>query len=169
MARGVPLDPELIERIRGLATAGKGREAIVRELGVSRGSVDKYAPPGSFDRTATAAAVKAQQIDAAARRAAQQQRYLDIVDELQERAVAEYEHAQPAGADGEIRRWTTVRPPARETADLMRAATAASNAELRLADYKARDNHDDAREVVLSFGLAVRSAQLPDDEPAGGA
>jgi uncharacterized protein YkwD len=111
-----------------------------------------------WDRSKTAAAVAAQTVDYAARRAVIQQRYLEIAEELQQRAVAEAEHAQPAGADGEVRRWLTRRPEPREVADLMRAATAATNAELRLADYRSRDNHDDAGEIVLAFDVAVRRA-----------
>lgn len=158
------LDPGKIAEIRRLVADGLGRNEVARRVGCAISTVTRYSPPGSFDRAATAAAVKARQIDMAARRAEQQRRYLDIVDELQERLVEEYEHAQPAGADGDVRRWKTKRPPARESADLMRAASAATAADLRLADYKDRGSGaDEAREIVLQFGIAVRAADLGDD------
>jgi hypothetical protein len=158
MPRGVPLDPELVERIRQLADSGMSRDGIARELGVSRWSVDKYSPPGSFNRAATAAAVKAHQVDCAARRAVQRQRYLDIVDELQDRATAGYEHAQPAGAEGTVRRWTTSRPPARETSDLVKACTAASLAELKLAEHASAQSPDAARSMLAKLADALEAA-----------
>lgn len=128
------LDPEKVAEIRRLAEAGVTAYRIAKTVGCSQASVHKYAPEGSFDRSATQAATEAHKADASARRAAQRHRYLDIVDELQERALGEYEMAQPAGVDGEIRRWTMPKPPARETSELVRAATAATAAEIRIAD-----------------------------------
>jgi hypothetical protein len=158
MSRGVPLDPELVKRIRELADSGTSRDGIARKLGVSRWSVDKYAPPGSFDRAATAEAVRTQQIDAAARRAVQRQRYLDIVDELQDRATTAYDHAQPAGAEGVVQRWATKRPPARETSELVKAATAASLAELRLAEHASAQSPEVARSMLAKLADALEAA-----------
>ena len=163
-----PVSDQEIAQIRRLHAAGSSANAIARELGRSPGTITRVCRRIglTFDRSQTAAANAAAAVDFAARRAEQQREYLEIVDDYQGRLRSEYEHAQPAGAEGKVRRWKTSRPPAREAADLMRVASQATAAELRLADYKARDSHDDAREVVLQFGLAVRSAQLPDDEPA---
>lgn len=162
-----PLSDDECASIRRLHGEGLALRAIAREVGRAPSTVARFCEREglSFDRSQTAAAVAAVQVDFAARRAAIQQRYLDIADELQQRATARAEHATPAGADGAIRRWTTDRPEPREVADLLRAATAATNAELRLADYRARGSHDDARDVVLQFALAVRNAELPDDTP----
>ncbi|QOR55786.1 MAG: hypothetical protein YHS30scaffold324_18 [Catenulispora phage 69_17] len=157
---GNPITEAEVEQIRRHHAAGLSLNATAKALGRPVTTVRRAALKAglSWDRTRTEAAVKAAALDFAARRVLIQQRYLEIAEELQLRAVAEAEHAQPAGADGEVRRWKTKRPEPREVADLLRAATAATNAELRLADYKQRDNHDDAAEIVLSFDVAVRQA-----------
>lgn len=164
---GKPITADELEQIRRHHAAGLSLNATAKAVGRPLSTVRRAAVKAglSWDRSRTAAAVAAHAVDFAARRAAQQQRYLALVDEIQDRMAAEYEHAQPAGADGAVRRWTTERPPARDMADLMRAATAASNTEVRLADYRARDGGEDARNVVLEFGIAVRATQLPGDEP----
>jgi len=164
---GRPITAEEVEQIRQHHAAGLSLNATAKALGRPLTSVRRAAMKAglSWDRTRTAAAVAAQKVDFAARRAAQQQRYLELVDEIQQRMAAEYEHAQPAGSEGKVQRWKTTRPPARDLADLMRAATAASGAELRLADYRSRDNHDDAGEIVLAFDVAVRRAYAEQQQP----
>lgn len=146
------LDPEKIAEIRRLAAEGVSAYRIAKQIPCSPASVQKYAPPGSFDRTQTAAAAQAHHADASARRAAQRMKYLDIVDDLQQRALAEYEMTQVGGVDGEVRRWTTVKPPARETSDLVRAAAAATAAELRIAD---RDDDGNLAQAVSLLDALV--------------
>lgn len=65
-----PVDPETRARIEALAAEGMARNAIARELGISSSTVTKYAPAGSFDRSASRAAVEARQWDARAARTA---------------------------------------------------------------------------------------------------
>lgn len=165
---GKPITDAELDEIRRHHAAGMSLGATARAVGRAVSTVrDATKRAGlEWDRSKTAAAVAAHTADYAARRAAIQQRYLDIAEELQRRALSAAQHAQPAGADGEVRRWTTERPEPREVADLLRAATAATNAELRLADYHSRDGGEDAKRIVLEFGLAVRAAQLPGDDPA---
>lgn len=162
-----PLSDAEIAEIRRLHGEGSSANGIARQLGRAPSTVTRACERLglSFDRSQTAAAVAAHQVDFAARRAVIQRRYLDIADELQQRATAVAPHAQPAGADGEVRRWTTERPEPREVADLLRAATAATNAELRLADYRAKGSHDDARDIVLAFDVAVRGAYAAQQQP----
>lgn len=136
--------------------------AIAKQVGCSRSTVGRYAPPGSFDRTRTKAATEAAVADAAARRAIHRQRYLDLVDELQERAASKYEHTAIGGVDAELRRWTTDRPPARETADLVRAAQIASMTELRLAE---KDDDGGLKQAVSLLDNLVIS--LGRDESRG--
>lgn len=162
-----PLSDDECASIRRLHGEGLALRAVAREVGRAPSTVARFCEREglTFDRAQTAAAVAAVQVDFAARRAVIQQRYLDIAEELQQRAVTAAPHAQPAGADGEVRRWVTDRPEPREVADLLRAATAATNAELRLADYRARDSHDDARDIVLAFDVAVRGAYTAQQQP----
>jgi hypothetical protein len=157
-----PLSDAETATIRRMHADGASLRAIARETGRHVTTVSRWCKREGlkFDRARTAAATAAASVDFAARRAVIQQRYLDIADELQQRATAAAPHAQPAGADGEVRRWTTERPEPREVADLLRAATAATNAELRLADYRARDSHEDAGEIVLAFDVAVKRAYV---------
>lgn len=164
---GNPITDAELAEIRRHNAAGLSLGATARAIGRPISTVRDAAKRAglAWDRSKTAAAVAAATVDYAARRAVIQQRYLDIAEELQQRATAKAEHATPAGADGEIRRWTTDRPEPREVADLLRAATAATAAELRLADYRAKDSHQDAADIVLSFDVAVRNAyaaQQPD-------
>ena len=168
---GNPITADEVEQIRRHHADGLSLNATAKALGRPVTTVRRAALKAglSWDRSRTAAAVAAAAMDAAARRVAQQQRYLDLVDEIQQRMAAEYEHAQPAGSDGKVRRWKTARPPARDLADLMRAATAASGAELRLADYRSRDSHEDAGEIVLAFDVAVRKAYAEHQQPAADA
>lgn len=165
-----PLSDAEIATVRRLHGTGASANAIARELGRSPSTITRLCRREglSFDRAQTAAAVAAHQVDFAARRAVIQQRYLDIAEELQQRAISVADHAQPAGADGDVRRWRTDRPEPREVADLLRAATAATTAELRLADYRARDSHDDARDIVLAFDVAVRGAYTAQQQPDAG-
>lgn len=166
-----PITAEEVDQIRRHHADGLSLNATAKALGRPLTTVRRAAMKAglSWDRTRTAAAVAAQKVDFAARRATQQQRYLELVDEIQQRMASEYEHAQPAGAEGNVQRWTTKRPPARDLADLMRAATAASGAELRLADYRSRDSHEDAGEIVLAFDVAVRKAYAEHQQPAADA
>jgi len=164
-----PLSDAEIAKVRRLHGGGASAGAIAKELGRATSTITRACGRLglSFDRSQTAAAVAAHKVDFASRRAEQQQRYLAIVDELQQRAVSTADHAQPAGADGDVRRWRTERPEPREVADLLRAATAATNAELRLADYRSKDSHDDARDIVLAFDVAVRGAYTAQQPDAG--
>lgn len=161
-----PLSDAEIAKVRRLHSGGASAGAIAKELGRAPSTVTRLCGRLglSLDRSQTAAAVAAHKVDFAARRTEQQQRYLAIVDELQQRATAEAKHAIPAGADGEVRRWKTDRPEPREVADLLRAATAATNAELRLADYRSKDNHQDAADIVLAFDVAVRKAYVAEQQ-----
>lgn len=161
------LDPEKIAQIRKLAADGATLYRISKTVGAAHATVRKYAPEGAFDRTATAAAVKAHQVDAAARRETQRLRYLDIVDEYQHRALEEYEHAQPTGAEGIVQRWKTRRPPARDGKDLIAAANMATTAELKLAEYKDRDGGTEGIASILDFDRQARE-QYDANHPAAG-
>lgn len=156
------LTDETIAQIRSLAVGGMARNEIARQLHVSAAIVTKYAPTSSFDRSATAAAVRAHKIDAAARRAVQRDRYLDIIDDVQARALAAYEQTALAGVEGDVRRWSTDRPPARETAELVKAANMATMAELRISDHDSDGGLDEARSVLDGFmdAVARRASEL---------
>lgn len=162
---GEPLEPERVADIVRLAGEGVSAYRIAKLVGVSSSTVHKYAPAGSFDRSAMAVAVEAHKVDAAARRAVQAQRYLDIVDDVQRRALEAYEQTALAGIEGEVRRWKTERPPARETAELVKAAQAATMAELRISDHDKTGPVDEAGAVLDSFmdAVARRAAELGDD------
>lgn len=72
MTVAVPISAEQRDRIVALAARGMSRNAIVREVGVSGGTVRKYAEAAgySFDRSKTKKATAAAKIDNAATRAA---------------------------------------------------------------------------------------------------
>lgn len=78
-----PVTPELRARMKALAAEGLGRNAIAREVGVDGGTVTKYAKRDgySFDRTQTALAVMARQIDLAEIRQTLARKFLMVADE----------------------------------------------------------------------------------------
>lgn len=65
---GRPVDPELRARVLELVAEGKGRNEIAREVGLGAATITAIAPEGSFDRSASAKAVRARQVDMAEQR-----------------------------------------------------------------------------------------------------
>lgn len=150
------LSENTITEIRRLASAGSSLSSIARELGVSLASVHKYAPKGSFDRSATAAAVKAHQLDAAARRAEISQRLLGIIEQLAQRMGAEHTSFGWFGKDGTYRQKTHPLPPAAEMRQFAGALASLAATHVRLEQFQAGDEHQDARDAIIAFGNAVR-------------
>ncbi len=88
--RGRPVDAETRARIQQLHKAGRKRNEIARELSLSPSTVSKICGELglNFDRSSTAAAVEAHQIDAKARRAALVARGYKRAETLYERLEA---------------------------------------------------------------------------------
>lgn len=157
-----PLSARSIKAIRRLAVEGKSLGAIAREVGCSRASVSKYAPPGSFDRTRTEAAAKAHQLDAAAKRALLAERTADIALRITERMVDEYVSFGWFGKDADYQEKTTVEPPAAEMRAFAGALSSLTSQHLRLVDHDSDGGLDEARSVLDGFmdAVARRAGEL---------
>jgi ParB-like chromosome segregation protein Spo0J len=162
------LDPDKVAEIRRLAAEGVTAYRIAKTLGCSPATVHKYAPAGSFNRSTTAAAVHAHQLDAAARRERIRLKLLIVAESAAERAVTTYSRTEPTGAEGDLTTWTTKLPPARETKDLVQAAVAASAQELKIAEYKDREDYSDATDTILGFGREIRAQIAAEDAQQAG-
>ncbi|HEY1820425.1 MAG TPA: helix-turn-helix domain-containing protein [Trebonia sp.] len=158
------LSAKKIETIRHLAADGRSLSSIARELHVSPSTVHKYARPGSFERTQTAAAVQAHQLDAAARRAAISERLLTIVDQLADRMGSEYLSFGWFGKDGEYRHRTHPLPPAGEMRQFSGALSSLMATHLRLVAQDSDGGLSDAVSVLDGFmdAVAERAAEIRD-------
>jgi hypothetical protein len=122
------------DRVAELHAAGKSRAAIARELKRSPSTVGRVADALglSWDRTATAAATEARQVDLAARRAELAATLLDDAFRLRDRLWAPYVDKVVAGQFAEV---VTVRhdlPPAAETRNLITSVAVAIDKHLAL-------------------------------------
>lgn len=157
-----PLGEDEIRRIVELAQAGLARNEIARRLQVSATTVTKYAPPGSFDRTGTALAVRAHQVDMAAKRAELAQRLLDDAARLREQIWKPTKIYNFGGKDNTYNEKTVDEPPFDAKRTLMQAATTALAAHLRIVDHDSDGGLDEARSVLDGFmdAIARRAAEL---------
>lgn len=158
------LSAEKIAEIRALAAGGMSLTAIARQLKVSMSTVHKYAPPGSFDRAAPAAAVKARQTDLAARRAQLAANLLEDAERLRAQMWQPGVVYAFGGKDNDYNEHSVAEPPAAEKRTLMQAATVAAAAHLRLVDHDVDNGVDEARDVAKA--IAAGLARLFPEPPA---
>lgn len=159
-----PLGDDVIDRIRELAAAGVARNEIARRLQVSTGTVTKYAPRGSFDRTGTALAVRAHHVDMAARRAQLAQKLLDDAARLRQQIWEPTTIYNFGGKDNTYNEKHVDEPPFEAKRTLMQATTTALTAHLRLVDHDSDGGLDEARSVLDGFmnAIARRAHELGD-------
>jgi len=150
------LDPGKIAEIRRLAAEGVGRNEVARRVGCAISTVTRYAPAGSFDRAATAAAVKARQTDLAARRAALAANLLADAERLREQMWQPGVVYAFGGKDNDYNEHPVDEPPAAEKRTLMQAATAAMTAHLKLIDHDVDNGVDEARDVAKAIAEGLR-------------
>jgi len=159
-----PTPDDVIERIRDLAAHGLGCNEIARQLGVSPRTVSRYAPEGSFDRTATAAAVKARQADMAQRRAALADNLLADAEKLREQLWEPTTIWSFGGKDNTYNEKQVQEPPFDAKRTLMQAVSTAVNAHVRLIERDGDGTIDEAKSVLDGFmdAVARRAAELGD-------
>lgn len=157
-----PLGEDVIRSIRELAEAGVARNEIARRLQVSATTVTKYAPAGSFDRTGTALAVRAHQVDMAARRAELAQKLLDDAVRLREQIWKPTKIYNFGGKDNTYNERAVDEPPFDAKRTLIQAAATALTAHLRIIDHDSDGGLDEARSVLDGFmdAIARRAAEL---------
>lgn len=161
------LDPKIVAKIRRMAGEGVARNEIARRLKIGTRTVTKYAPPNSFDRTATAAAVKAHQIDAAARRAEISQRILDGVEHALDDLAGDHLAFGWFGKDADYHEKLLERMPPAEKRALAATISSLMGTHMRLEQFNLGDEHQDARDAIVSFGNAIRemvNSEQPEPE-----
>jgi predicted transcriptional regulator len=161
-----PTPAELVERIRELAAQGLGRNEVARRLEVSPRTVSKYAPAGSFDRSATAAAVKARQVDMAERRAVLAENLLGDAERLREQIWQRALVYNFGGKDNTYEEHELEEQPTDAKRTLMQAVATAVNAHVRLVDHDGDGGLDEAKSVLDGFmdAVAQRAAQYRDGD-----
>jgi hypothetical protein len=152
---GKPLPAETVAEIVRLAGEGLGRNEIARRVGVSVAAVTRHAPEGSFDRAATAEAVKARQVDMAERRG---RLASDLLDEVA-RLLADMRSGHLAfgwyGKDGDYRERQLDEPPPADKRALAGAASSLLSQHLRLVDHDSDGGVAQAEAVIDAFMDAV--------------
>lgn len=173
MAAPITDDPELQANVRRLHAAGRGRNEIADELGVSRASVSKVARAHglTFDRAeqvATANAVRT--ADLAARR-------LDTAEDLQAAAERLYDQLfQPHtywdwGGKGHLYdERVQPQPTPGDKRAIMSAIATALDRSMRLAPADGGSSADDVRSMLGRLGnaLAGEFGDPPGDDGDGG-
>jgi len=159
-----PISDDVVAQIRALAARGVSRDEIARRLKVGRGTVSKYAPAESFDRSSTAAATEARLADL---REARQRLALAL---LQDAAKLREQMWQPhtafafGGKDNVYNEHEISEPTAGDKRNLMQASATAIDRSLRLLEYDSSESPDVARSMLAKLADALHQA-VGDGEP----
>lgn len=161
---GTPITESEVAEIRRHHAAGLSLGATARAVGRPISTVrDAARREGlSWDRSRTAAAVKAHTVDMAARRTVLAANLLQDAERLREQMW------QPAvvyafgGKDNDYNEHPVAEPPAGDKRTLMQAASTALTAHLRLVDHDSDGGLTEARSVLDGFmdAVARRAADL---------
>lgn len=100
MPQGRPLDERTVAAILASIDAGKSRNDVAREHGVSASTVSRIAAANgrSFDRSKTKRATEAKKADVASRRAAFSERLIRLAELSMDQALAELGEASARDA-----------------------------------------------------------------------
>ncbi len=155
-------------RFAELHSRGLGRNDIARELQRSPSTVTKLARAAgvTFDRTATAAATAAKQLDNRARRAALESGLLDDAEYLRGKLRKPYTVWAFGGIANEFNTAELDEPDAKATRELMSAVAQAVTSSVALAKVDQDAGVDHARSVLGQLGDALRQvAGEPEPSP----
>lgn len=142
--------------------AGKARNQIALEHGVSAGSVTNIAREfeltEAFDRSATKRATEAAVADLKALRAVTSRRFLEEANKALDRLNEDYLVHAFGGKDNDYNEHTLKLPPAGETRNLMTAAAVAFDKHLAADKHDADTGTEGARSVLGALGEALQVA-----------
>jgi len=155
-----PLDPAKRAAIAEDIRAGKARNAIARERGVSPATVSNIARENNltFDRTLTETATRAKQIDNKARRAALAERLLDKATDLLDLMDEPYLVYAFGGKDNDYNEHLRDRPPATDLRNLMTSAAVAIDKHAVLEKLDTDSGAAGARSMLGELGAALQIA-----------
>ena len=170
-----PIDAAKREAITADIKAGKPRNQIARDHGVSAGTVTNIAKAagitGAFDRSNTAKATRAKQFDAAAARA---QLVVDLYGDAQRfRARGWSQYTQVVGGPGGAELVTTKLPPLRDQQSAYTSLAICVDKAVKLEAADAGDGSSSAKSLLGQIGraLGVAAEQMSADDavvPPGG-
>lgn len=149
-----PVSQETANRVLELHEQGLGRNAIARECGVSFSVVTRVVAQAgkTFDRTATAVAVEARKVDAAAKRTELQNRLLEDALRMRRKLWQPAVVYNFGGKDNTYEERTLDEPPFADKLKIMQAVATATTTSLRLAEH-------DSGQQTSSVNLIIATAQ----------
>jgi Helix-turn-helix domain len=140
MAAKIPVSDAEREQIRVLHARGNSAGAIAKQLGRSQSTITRQckAMGLSFDRSATAEAVRAHQLDAKARRAVLAEKFLGDAERLREQLWVQCEYKSPVGGmEPTVLGWQQDEPTFADKEKIVRAAGLAADKHIKLAEFDA--------------------------------
>jgi transposase-like protein len=152
-----PINDELKQQIVDLAKTGLARNEIARQMGVAPSSVSKFCKAAGvgFDRTATAKATSAKQVDNKARRAELTERLLreakGFLDDLHAPHVA-YSFG---GRDNTYAEHRFDKPPQDTRLKLMQSFNIAIGRHIDLDKVDSTEGVDNAKSLLTDLGRAL--------------
>lgn len=165
-----PVSDEERDRIRELHGQGLSCNAIAEQIGRSASTVTRQCGKLglTFDRSATAAAVRAHVVDAKARRAALAEAFLANAERLNAQMFEPCEDMAPVGGmDPTVLRWNRDEPSFADKEKIARGAGVLADKHLKLAQFDSDSGAEHARSMIgkLYEGL-VRAVggDAPQDE-----
>lgn len=171
--RGRPVDDATRARVRALHAAGRTRNAIAREVGISGSTVSGIIRSSgeSFDRTATVAATEARSADTAATRAELAERrarlsaeLLGDAERLRGMLWAPYTHGEFGGKDNV---WSSVnlpQPPVQAQRTILASVHQALKDHAELEKHDRTDGADDVASMLGKLGDALLGVVGDDDQ-----
>lgn len=158
------------ERVRSLHADGKGRNDIVRETGLSAGTVTNIARDLglTFDRAAVATATHARKADLAARRTALIERYYEQAEAILDR-LDRTEHTLKEVSLGKVVTYQAADLPPQDVKALIQASGAAVSQAVKLEQVDATDGADTARSLIGQLAEGLTAAYRAMNEGDGDA
>lgn len=132
-------NPEIEKRVRELHAQGLGRNAIARQIGCADSTLSKIAARLglSFDRTRTAEATRAKQVDAAARRADLSATLLEDAHRLRAQLWEPTRHGSFGGKDNVWSEIELDEPTFADKRNILSAVSTAVRDHIRLTEVDA--------------------------------
>lgn len=156
---GTPVTEEERERMRVLHGEGRSRNAIARDLGRSVETITRHCGEMglSFDRSQTALAVAAAQVDAKARRRQISEGLLNDVERIREQLWSRYRRVDYVGRDGHRVEEVLAAPPPHEQLAYVRALGVLLDKHLKLDLHDSDSGADNARSMLGQLGEALKA------------
>jgi hypothetical protein len=159
MARPFTEDDQ--RRLRELHANGLSLTRISKEMRRASSTIHLWSTRLglSYDRSATATAVKAKVIDAAARRAAFAEACIDDAERLRTRMWTPFRQVQYVGRDGDRVEDVLDEPPPAEQYTYMRAAALAADKHMKLIDFDKGEDGQRLSKVDAFLNLMVGGSE----------